>query len=345
MVGGGVIGSDAGALVAQGATLMRIENESMLAVAVQRPRDPKKVLAAAIMELQIVPEEAKEAYYSIPYREKQPDGSYKMVAVEGPSIDSAMALSRLWGNCSVTARSLKEDAAGADLAGIFIDFETNFRVERPFRASRVMNKRGGGTWSLTPQQWLASIQAAASKASRNAALKGLPGWLVRKYVQQARIIAAGDPESRADAKKIAGVLRAFDRFKVTQAMLEKYVDTPIAEWMGDHLATLIGLGNAIADKQLTVQEAFDLEPEAPASSAGPATATTGVTPESVASGATSGQDGATPGPPKAEVLAAAREPGEDDGDEAEVRKFVEATAPEPESPKADKRARQGRLTE
>jgi hypothetical protein len=286
-------------LVAQGATLMRIENDSMLAVAVQRPRTPKKVLAAAIEELQIVPEEAKKAYYSIPYKEKQPDGTKKIVKVEGPSIKASMALARLWGNCSVTARSLSEDAIGANLAGIFIDLETNFRVERPMRVTRLMKARNGGTWTLNPLQWLAAVQSAASKASRNATLNALPAWLVAGYMKQARILAAGDPDSKADPKKVAGVLKAFARFKVTQDMLERYVETPIAEWMGDHLATLIGLGNAIADEQMTVAEAFDEEePTAGAPSPAPTTGSSTVTPDSLVGATVTGEDGATPGQQK-----------------------------------------------
>lgn len=288
------MGSDAAALVAQGVTLMRVENESMLAVAIQRPRDEKKVLKAAIEELLMVPEQAKRAYYSIPYRERQLDGTQKLVNIEGPSIKASMALARRWGNCSVTARALTEDATGADLAGIFIDFETNFRVERPFRASKIMKKRSGGTYTLDPQRWVAALQAAASKASRNATINGLPDYLVAAYLKQARTIAAGDPESKADPKKVAGVVAAFKRYDITQEMLETYLNAKVDEWMGDDLATLIGLGNAIKDGQITVAEAFELKVDEPA---GPASATNGVTAESVAGGTTTGVDGAHPGQP------------------------------------------------
>lgn len=292
--GGPVIGG-AAALVAQGATLMRVENESMLAVAIQRPRDEEKVLKAALKELQLVPEEARRAYYAIPYRERQLDGSYKMVNVEGPSIKAAMALARRWGNCSVTARTLNEDATGADIAGIFVDFETNFRVERPMRVSKVQKRRAGGSYTLDPQKWLIALQASASKAARNAALNGLPAYLVAAYMKQAKTIAAGDPDSKADPKKVDRVLDAFKRYEVTLELLEKHLGAKRDEWMGDDLATLIGIGNAIKDGQMTVAEAFDLKEQAGGGPAAPATATNGVTPEAVLSGTATGQDGATPG--------------------------------------------------
>jgi hypothetical protein len=288
-------GSEAANLVAQGVTLMRIENESMLAVAIQRPRNEEQVLKGAIKELQMVPEQAKRAYYSIPYRERQPDGTQKMVRVEGPSIKASMALARRWGNCSVTARSLKQDATGAELAGIFIDFETNFRVERPMWVSKVMKRRGGGTYTLDPQRWLAAFQSGASKAARNAAINGLPDYLVAAYIKQAKTIAAGDPEAKADPKRVDKVLEAFKRFNVTLEVLEAHLEVKRDGWMGDDLATLVGLGNAIKDGQMTVAEAFDLHAEeaAPAA-AGPAT-TTGagaLTPEAVAAGQTTGTDNA-----------------------------------------------------
>jgi hypothetical protein len=293
--GGGGVSGDAAALVAQGATLMRVENESMLAVAIQRPRDEEKVLKAALKELQLVPEEARRAYYAIPYRERQMDGSYKMVNVEGPSIKAAMALARRWGNCSVTARTLNEDATGADIAGIFVDFETNFRVERPMRVSKVQKKRNGGTYTLDPQKWLIAIQASASKAARNAALNGLPAYLVASYMRQAKTIAAGDPESKADPKKVDKVIEAFKRYDVALELLEKHLGAKRDEWMGDDLATLIGIGNALKDGQMTVADAFDLPTAEESRPAGPATATGGVTAEAILGGTAKGENGATPG--------------------------------------------------
>jgi len=86
--------SAAESLVAQGAQIMRIENDSMLAVAVQRPRDEQKVITGALKELELVPEEAAKAFYEIPYQETLPDGEKRTVKVSGPSIKAAMALAR-----------------------------------------------------------------------------------------------------------------------------------------------------------------------------------------------------------------------------------------------------------
>ena len=79
-------------LIAQGMTVMRVENESQQAMATMKPRDEAKVYAGAVKELELAPQFAKTAWYSIPYK----DGE-KTVFVEGPSITAAMALARRWG--------------------------------------------------------------------------------------------------------------------------------------------------------------------------------------------------------------------------------------------------------
>jgi hypothetical protein len=277
-------------VMAQGQAVAKAENDSMMAMAVQRPRIQKRVLAEALQELQLAPEEAKSAYYAIPYRERQPDGSQRMVTVEGPSINAAMALARLWGNCNVTARFVNEDATGVDVAGIWVDYETAFRVERPVRVGKVAKKRSGGVYTLNPQQWLAALQAGVSKAQRNVCLKGLPAWLVARYVRQAKTIAAGEPDSKAEPKKVDGMLRAFARYNVDLAILEKHIGTVRAEWTGEDLAVLIGIGNAIKDGQMTAAEAFELA--TPVTTDAPAAAPGALTPEAVAAGQTTGQNNA-----------------------------------------------------
>lgn len=248
-------------LVAQGAKLMRMENDSMAAVAVQRPRDESEVIKKAIRELDIAPENAKAAYYSIPYKERQVDGSYKVVKVEGPSIKAAMSLARRWGNCTVASRLMNEDESGWDLEGVFVDFETNFRVSRPFRVSKVAKKRGGGTYRLDPQRELMALQAGASKAIRNATLAGLPDYLVSAYNNRAREIVGGKLDQKATPETVAAVMRTFSKIDVTQEQLERYTKLSVDLWTGNEIADLRGLWNAIQDGQVTAEEAFAVAAE------------------------------------------------------------------------------------
>jgi hypothetical protein len=250
------VSSEASQLVAQGHALMRIENETMLAVALQHPRNEEAVIKAALGELDLVPEDAARAFYSIPYRERGADGSTKIVHVEGPSIKAAMTLARRWGNCVTTARVLHEDVEGFDLEGIFIDLESNFRVARPIRVGKFIKLRAGNVMLLDPKKQEMAIQAGASKAIRNAVLAGLPSYLVNAYDSKARQIISGKTDAKPERKTLLAILETFSRWKITQAQLEQYVEHPVAEWTGREVADLRGLWNSINDGQVTLEDVF-----------------------------------------------------------------------------------------
>lgn len=287
--GGG--GGGAMELVAQGHALIRIENETMMQVAVQRPRDEGVVIKGALRELELVPEEAGKAYYSIPYTDRQ---TGKVTKVEGPSIKAAMALARRWGNCTTGARVLNEDKEGFDVEGVFIDLETNFRITRPQRVSKWFKPRAGGMQQLTIDRQMMAVQAGASKAIRNAILAGLPAYLVGAYDKKARAIVAGKLDAPADAKTTKAVLDAFAKWAVTREQLEGYAELPVEQWTGTQIADLRGLWNAIHDGQATVAEAFGIATETPAATPGETT----VTPDSLVGAAVTGENGQHPGGPE-----------------------------------------------
>lgn len=292
-------------LISQGMAIIKVENDSMLQVAVQRPRNESEVLKGALGELALAPEEAKTAFYTIPYKEKQPDGSKRIVNVQGPSIGAAMALARRWGNCSTAARIVNEDKEGFDIDGVFIDLESNFRVSKPFRVGKYGKRRDGGIYRLDPQRELMALQAGASKALRNSIINGLPKYLVSAYYNRAREIAGGKQDQKADAKRVEALLAAFARHKVTKEMLEAYCERPVSEWMGEEVANLRGVWNALQDKQATVEELFGSETDAtPAASNPPGV----VTPESLAGATVTGQDDAPPPARPAAVADECRHP-------------------------------------
>lgn len=241
------------ALVSQGEAIIRIENETLMQVAIQRPRDEQKVLDGALKELELVPEEAASAYYSVPF--KTPDGQTQLV--EGPSIKAAMALARRWGNCSAAARMLSEDATGINVEGVFIDFESSFRVLRPHRVSRFLKRRSGQIVELSPDRLQMATQAGCSKALRNAILAGLPAYLVNSFFKKAKtIVAGGKLEDRATQAEADKAIRAFAPYNVTAEQIEKNLELPRTQWTRESIATLRGLYTALKDGQTTVEEAF-----------------------------------------------------------------------------------------
>jgi hypothetical protein len=243
-----------GLVVNQGVAMMRIENETMTMIASQKPRNEKAILDGALAELELYQEQAKAAFYSIPYKDREKGTVY----VQGPSIGAAMALARRWGNCNASCRLISEDENGWTVSGVFIDYESNFRVDRPHRASKWMKLRDSGkTILLDDKRQLMAFQASVSKAVRNAVIDGLPAGLVSSYFERARAIVGGKLDAKAEPKRLEQLLHFFgQRYKITKAMLEAKVGRPMDEWLGIDVANLRGLGNALFDGQETVETLF-----------------------------------------------------------------------------------------
>ena len=240
---------EAQALVLSGATIMKVENETMSAVSVARPRNEKTVLEGAIAELELYPDLAASNFYSIPYGESR--GSDRKVLVEGPSIHAALALARRWGNCVTRSMQVGEDEEKVYLSGVFLDLETNFRVERPFTVSKLFRHRDNRVEALREQRLIQAIQSGASKSIRNAILAGLPRGFVETFYRRARAIA--EREAKTTWSKL---LEAFREFGVTKEMIEANIGRPIEKITDSEIVDLRGIYNAIKEGATTTGEAF-----------------------------------------------------------------------------------------
>lgn len=235
-------------LVAGGATIMRIENETMSAIAVQRPRQEEEILRRALSELKIVPALAERCFYSIPYEDRR---SGRTTHVTGASINAARNLARRWGNCAVKTMFTSEDDDKIILAGVFTDLETNFREERLFTVSRWQHRRDGPPVRIANERLVTAIQAGASKAERNAILAGLPDWLTQSYYNAARKLAATEAKGNLSA-----ITEAFLAQGVTREMLEKNLGKRLNALEDDDLANLRGMLNALIDGEATPESIF-----------------------------------------------------------------------------------------
>ena len=246
-----------GALVAAGERVMAVENDTLRSIATQRPRNEEQALNKALKELEIVPELAANNYYVIPFK----DGD-RTVNVEGPSIKAAMSLARHWGNCTDGARMAGEDDDRVVVEGVFVDLETGRRTARQVSVPRTRwDKRRRQMVSMRGDKMNQAVQAGMSKAVRNAVLAALPEWLVTTYYEAAKEIASsgrkrGEKEAAPLQKRIERVTTAFTNVGVTPELLTSYLGHPLEETTAAEIADLIGIGNAIRDRQTTVEEVF-----------------------------------------------------------------------------------------
>jgi hypothetical protein len=252
MAGNGKPSEMGEAVVAGGGTLQKVQTDFVTAVAVQVPRDKKDVLARVIEECSFDPEGLIYAWTA-----RNKDGSKGKIS--GPSIKMAMILSREWGNCATDAIVIDETDTHWTFKGFFIDLERGSTTPRLYRQRKPAAGKGRMDKDRTED---IDYQIGQSKAVRNAVVNAMPAWLMNKALKAARGELARELTKGGKADAIAKVKRAFAKWDVTVAMLEKRLDKKSGKWTADDLADLRAVYSAIDDGQTTADDEFDLSGDA-----------------------------------------------------------------------------------
>lgn len=224
----------------------------------QYPRDISKCLNNAEKELEIVPDLAERAYYSIPYKE---GGSRRMV--EGLSIRAAMALARWWGNIATDGRIIGEDKSNYYVKGFCIDLETNIQNSTEVRVSKFYKPKGGqGVVPWNPDMMRNQVLSGISKARRNAVLMSLPEWVKDGYFQRAKELVIKPMHQKGPVDSIQtriqkGKNAIAKEFRIDQDLLNDYLD----EFMGglddeSYLVQLKGLYNSLKEGRLSPDDIY-----------------------------------------------------------------------------------------
>jgi hypothetical protein len=244
------------ALVAQGMSIVKLENNTQMQVAVQRPRDEAKILAAALQELEIYPSMAEEALYMKPVG-KNPDTD-KMTYAEGLSVRAAESLANRWKNSSFGCEIVSEDDLTVQLAGVFLDYENNTRHVVVGRVAKSYRKRNGTIVKRDPDRLELAVKAEQSKVLREVILRSLPAGLKKEYEFKVReLLAGGKIENR---KK--GIVAKFALLNVPLETLETHRGKKLADWEHEDIVVLFGIAAAIRDGELTKEAAFPEKAEA-----------------------------------------------------------------------------------
>lgn len=239
----------------------KMESDIQIAQAIKNPRNEMTIFSNAIKELEIVPEFANKAFYSIPYKDQMGETVY----VEGPSIKAAMSLARRWGNCATGARIVSDDDDRVIVEGIFWDYETNMRSYSQYSvAKKAWSKKTKQVIPLREDRLNMAIQSGMSKAQRNAILKALPVYLTDKFFAKAKEISSGKNKDNAKKEYIpTRFKKAKDKFMelgITESQWEAYLSglSIDREAIIEHL---IGLYNAIKDGETKLEDVFPQDNE------------------------------------------------------------------------------------
>lgn len=228
------------------------EIDLQIATAHRYPRDVVKAKLKMQSIATMDPDTAASCFYTLPRGGK---------AIQGPSIRMAEIALGCWGNLRAATRITSVDLGAnptVEIEAAIHDLESNVAI-RMSKRRRITKKKSKDA----PDEDDISLAANAGSAIalRDAVFKIVPRSVVLPVLEQAKLVAAGDAKSLAQRRdavvkrlEVLGVLRA----KIFAAVGVKTIEEVDLEKLG----TLIGLGTAIRDGAITIDEAFpDAETE------------------------------------------------------------------------------------
>lgn len=238
-------------LLAQGASIVRLENFTQMQMSLQRPRDEKIILKSAMEELDIYPSCAEEAIYNKPVGK---DEGGQMNYAEGLSIRAAENLANRWDNSAYGCDIISEDDESVTLAAVFLDYERNTRHVIQKKVSKFFKTRHGQIKEHPPDRFKEIIiPANQSKLLREVILRSLPAGLKKEYESKAKkLLGSGNLEMR-----LKKMITAFKKQGITQRQIEELRGKALKDFEYEDLTEMLGVYNALKDGEITSESLFN----------------------------------------------------------------------------------------
>lgn len=222
------------------------EAQGKLYIAKRFPRDEVQAYAKAMQACQR-PQMASTAFYSYPR-----GGS----TISGASIRFAEELARCWGNVDYGIKELSRDKDKSEMQAYAWDMETNTISVQNFTNPHYREKNGRME-KLTSDRDIYEINAnMATRRLRARILAVLPNWFVEDCINECkRTLKGGNDIPLID--KVRKIVVSFEKYAVTKEMIEKRLGHTIETCTEEEYLDLVGIGNALKDKQSTVADWFE----------------------------------------------------------------------------------------
>lgn len=237
------------------AVLERASIDTQISTAHAYPRSIQRFKDQALALATYDQETAAGCIFSLPRKDRS-TGRNK--AIEGPSVRLAEIVAGAWGNLRAQTRILGDDARFITAQAVAHDLETNVAITIEVR--RRITTRDGRRYG--DDMIAVTANAAAAIAFRNAVFKIVPHALTMTIYRAARDTAIGTAATLQDRR--ANMLEKFRKMSphITPERILASLDLPSVDDLGlSHLATLIGVYNAIRDGEVSIDEAFPMPPE------------------------------------------------------------------------------------
>jgi hypothetical protein len=218
---------------------------------------------------------AEEATYSFP-RSGQ--------TISGPSIRLAEELARAWGNIDYGIRELSRKDGASEMEAYAWDLETNTSSSQKFTVKHWRDTQKGG-YAITDERDIYELTAnQGARRLRARILAILPPDIVEAALAECKqTLAGGNGEPIAD--RIRKMIRAFEKYGVTAAMIEARQGHALDTMLPDEIADLQGIfnslkngmskasdwfGGAAKQERATAADVLDGDPTDPPQAAAPA---------------------------------------------------------------------------
>lgn len=214
------------------------------------PRNIRRATDNAVAVVTMDFETASTCTYAVPRGGKQ---------ITGASVHLAKILAQFWGNLRVEAKVINIDQKHITSQAVAYDLENNLAIKVEVKRS-IVGKFG----RFNDDMITVTGNAGNSIAMRNAILSVIPRAVVDKVYKSALSTITGDISDKA--KLIAKRKQVLDSFNETYGVTEQEVLKVIGKASIDHitsedLVTLIGIGQAIKDGDVTIEETFRAKKE------------------------------------------------------------------------------------
>lgn len=228
------------------------EVDVAIATAKKFPRDPLKAMDDMMTMAILDDTTAADCFYSLRREGK---------TIQGGSVRLAEIAISCWGNVRAGARILGEsaDRKFVRAQGICHDLEKNVYVS--VESQRRITKRDGARYS--EDMIGTTANAAASIALRNATFRVIPKAIIMPAYERALEVATGKAKTMQEKREeVIGRLMSLNPLITLPRILTAVECSSADEIPLKGITHLIGLGTAVKDGELTIEEAFP-EPEGP----------------------------------------------------------------------------------
>lgn len=222
----------------------RAEIDMQVATAKKYPRDLKRTINNVLALATVDQQTAIGCFYSLKRGENK---------IEGPSVRLAEIVASSWGNLRSGARTIADDGKTLTSQGFCHDLETNTAIQIEVKA-KITNKEGK---RYNDDMVVMTGNAANAKALRNAVFRVIPMAVFNSIMTEIKNKAIGSDTGEALETRFKKALIYFEKLGVSnERVLNTIGKKTLADIEEEDLILLTGLKTSLADKEITLEEAF-----------------------------------------------------------------------------------------